>query len=309
MTPILLVGDIRDPHVKAILDRLPSRGLVVVDAATLDSVLLRLELERSYLLDVAGEQVEVSQDRGARGWIRRLAPAPWDHGVPLGSHRAAVLASRLTLLAALLRDPAVSWLTPSDRLFAAENKIVQYRAGAAIDIRVPLTMVSGDRELLANELSEPFLIKPLGPGNFEVDGQQQVVFAEDVYASDLAGLHLLEAPFLAQQTIQARLHLRVTTVQQQAWIAELDARGLPRDWREHAPAHHSFRLVTDWPDVEQSATRLAASLGVGMSSQDWAVDEQGPVFLDLNPGGQWLFLPSDITEPVTVAISDWLAAG
>jgi hypothetical protein len=303
---VLLVGDVGDPHVKVIADLLPHRGLVVVDAARLVSVLLRLDLGRTRLFDVTGAQVELSQHGRARGWLRRLAPAAWDQGVLLGSHRAAVLSSRLTLLAALLRDPAVSWVTPVDRLFAAENKLVQYRAAVDVGIRVPATIVSGDPQELADELSQPFVIKPLGPGNFEADGQQLVVFAREVMATDLAGSELLEAPFLAQETIHARRHLRVTTVQQQAWIAELDATGVPRDWREHTAAHCSFRSAATWPDVERAAVHLAAALGVGMSSQDWAVDDGGPVFLDLNPGGQWLFLPDDITKAVAQALADWL---
>jgi hypothetical protein len=30
------------------------------------------------------------------------------------------------------------------------------------------------------------------------------------------------------------------------------------------------------------------------------------VFIDLNPGGQWLFLPTDIAAEVTGALASWL---
>jgi hypothetical protein len=50
---------------------------------------------------------------------------------------------------------------------------------------------------------------------------------------------------------------------------------------------------------------LSAALGVGYSSQDWIEDVDGAhYFLDLNPGGQWLFLP--FADEVTAAIADWL---
>ena len=53
--------------------------------------------------------------------------------------------------------------------------------------------------------------------------------------------------------------------------------------------------------------QLADALKVGYSSQDWVVGEGQPYFLDLNPGGQWLFLPDPTSADVTEAIAAWLA--
>lgn len=124
----LLVGDTADPHVIAVLDRLPRQGTVVVDASTLPDVLRRLSPQHSTLLDQQGEPVRLSAAAPARGWIRRLAPAGWDSGTVLGSQAAARLASRMALLAAFVRDERTTWLCHVDALFAAENKMVQYRA-------------------------------------------------------------------------------------------------------------------------------------------------------------------------------------
>jgi hypothetical protein len=35
---------------------------------------------------------------------------------------------------------------------------------------------------------------------------------------------------------------------------------------------------------------LLMHLGLTHSSQDWLLTREGPVFLETNPGGQWLFL-------------------
>lgn len=264
---------------------------------------------RTTLVDVVGNHTDIRIDGQCRGWIRRLAPAGWDHGVRLGSHRAAVLASRLTLLAALVRDPALTWLTGVDDLFAAENKIVQYRAAITVGIRVPEFAVSGDRSELSRQLGEPFVLKPLGPGDFtNEDGQPQVVFVRETREADLGEVDLLDAPFLAQRRVRAKLHLRVVTVAERGWVAELDATDLPLDWRSHGPAHSSFRASSRWKDVELAAVLLAA-LRTGFTCQDWVVDDEGPVFLDLNPGGQWLFLPAEVAEPVSAALAAWLRAG
>lgn len=305
-----MIGDRDDPHVQSIVGRLPASGLVVVDAGHLDSVVRRLDSTRTTLVDVAGDQADIHPDDRCRGWIRRLAPAGWDHGVRLGSRRAAVLASRLTLLAALVRDPALTWLTGVDDLFAAENKIVQYRTAITAGIRVPEFAVSIDRSELSHRLGEPFVLKPLGPGDFvDEDGQPRVVFAREMREADLGEVDLLDAPFLAQRRVRADLHLRVVTVAERAWVAELDATGLPLDWRSHGPAHSSFRASSQWKDVERAAVSLAAALRTGFTCQDWVVDDEGPIFLDLNPGGQWLFLPTAVAESASAALAAWLRAG
>lgn len=306
--PVLIVGDRADPHVEAVVDLLPARGTVVLDAVSLSDVVQWLDPANIRLIDVSGAIVSLGADRvAARGWIRRLAPAGWDLGVPLGSHGAARLSARLALLAAILREPSLIWLTQVDPLFAAENKVVQYRTALAAGIRIPATAVSGSPGDLAAELGDSFVLKPLGPGHFqEPDGSSQVLFVQEVRAVDLAGTDLLDAPFLAQEVVAADVHLRVVTVGRRAWTAELVAAGLPVDWREHESAHHAFAATERWPQVENAAVRLAAALGVGYSSQDWLIDEDGPVFVDLNPGGQWLFLPEPIATSVARALAGWL---
>jgi hypothetical protein len=211
-----------------------------------------------------------------------------------------VLAARLALLAAVLRDTAVAWLTAVDDLFGAENKIVQYRAAVTLGVRVPDFVVSGDLTDLCDHLGQRFVLKPLGPGNFLDDlGNEQIVFVREIEAASLGAVDLLDAPFLAQRAVHGRCHLRVVTVGERVWVAELDATSLPLDWRANGPAHRSFHASSQWGEVERAAVRLATTLRAGFTSQDWIVDDAGPAFLDLNPGGQWLFLPHEVSAPAT----------
>lgn len=303
----LLIGDAADHHIGEVVGRLPAKGTVILDAASLPAVLKRMTPQGCTLEDLAGEPVHLTPTRPVRGWIRRLAPAGWDGDVVLGSKNAARMAARMTALAAVLRQPGIQWLCGVDALFNAENKIVQYRAAQALGLRTPATMISGDPAALASELGEPFIIKPLGPGNFTgADGREQVIHTQAVTAAQLAEADLLDAPFIAQRLLRARTHLRIVTLEDRAWTAELDAATLPVDWRQVTRAHHSFTASDRWPGVERDAIRLAQHLQTGITCQDWIVDDTGASFVDLNPGGQWLFLPSTLTTPVADHLATWL---
>lgn len=302
----VVVGDSEDPHVADVLKFLPLAGTVVLDASTISSVLIERDDVGWVLRDASGHAVAMSRDTETRGWIRRYSPPDWDAGVAIGSHHAAVLTARLALLGTLMRDASVQWLSPSDRLSRAENKLLQYEAARHIGIRVPRTVISADLATVVAKVGEPFVVKPLGASHFSSSGTTRVVYAESVRAAELAGIDLLEAPFLMQERLLARSHLRVVTVRQRAWVCELQARDLPIDWRRVDAAHNEFEVAHNHDTIASMAVELALKMGVGYSSQDWILDEDGPSFIDLNPAGQWAFLPPSVSNDVTASIGAWL---
>jgi len=244
--------------------------------------------------------------RPSRAWLRRLAPAGAHVGIELGSREGAEVSARLNLLAAL-SDTQIMWLTNYWTLLRTENKLIQYRAASALDIAVPPTAVASDAGDFGDALGDPLVLKPLGVGEFTVADVPYAVHTRSVRRGDAVLAGLSEAPFLAQRRIDAAAHLRVVTVGDKTWCASLNAGDLPLDWREDARAHREWQAIS-LPEVEVDARRLAEALGLGYSSQDWIVDDDGVAwFVDGNPAGQWLFLPAEIAEAVTQSIAAWLA--
>jgi len=244
---------------------------------------------------------------GTRGWIRRLAPPKWRPGVVGGSQAGAVRTSWTALMVAIAGDTSIEWLTPLVRLFPAENKLLQERIARELGIRTPLTAVTSDRSLIPAALGRDLIVKPLGVGHYaNHDAAEQVVWTQplDVGAPELD--LLTGAPFILQERVAADRHLRVVTVLDQAWVYELDATGVELDWRLTEEAHHSF-AATQEPEVAQQALALAAKTKVGYSSQDWIVAGDDAYFVDLNPAGQWLFLPEPNVSEITESIAAWLA--
>lgn len=303
----VVVGSLEDPHVDVVLRRLPARSTVVIDAESLPDVLVYADDEHTVAKDLTGSPVSIGSTHGVRGWVRRLSPSPWDHGAVIGSRRAAELAAQLAALSLILRDPTIEWLTPIDTQLSSENKMLQARAARAAQIPSPTAIIGGSSEYLQARLGPDAVVKPLGPGNFDEAGTQHVVYAQVVATQSLSRINTLNPAFLSQQLIQADRHLRIVTVGDHTWGAALPAGGLPLDWRRSEAAHASFTPIVLTPTQIAGAQRIAQQLGVRYSAQDWLhTDADGATFIDLNPGGQWLFLPTEIAEQITTELAKWL---
>ncbi|WP_432073872.1 hypothetical protein [Streptomyces wuyuanensis] len=300
------MGEESDPHVREVANRVSSRRpLVILDAAGIQRIPFAVTAARLAVETVNGHGIAHLQDTH-RGWIRRPAPADWNAGLKLGGKQAAVQGAWRALLVALLHNPACRWLTPLDALLAAENKIVQCRAAVRAGIEVPPITVTNDASEVS-ALPGQLVAKPLGPPQYWLDnGDPRIVFAAPVDAHDpsVAGL-LAGAPFILQERVTAIRHLRVVTVGDEAWAFHIPAEGLPLDLRRSAAAHTSWQPLKA-PDVEQKAVGLSAAMSIRYSSQDWIETANGVCFIDVNPGGQWLFLPDPEASQISAALAHWL---
>jgi hypothetical protein len=306
----VVIGSLDDQHVDRVVRRLPARSTVVVDAESLPRVLVHVDDEQTVAKDLTGHPVTIgSSTDESRGWIRRLSPGTWDHGAVIGSRRAAELAAQLACLSLILRDPTIEWLTPVDTQLSSENKMLQARAARAAQISSPIAIIGGSPEYLELRLGSHAVVKPLGPGNYEEGGTQHVVYTQLVATNSLTRLDTLNPSFLTQELVHTERHLRIVTVANRTWGAVLPASGLPLDWRRSDAAHSSFVPYDLTAGEVDGAQRIAQQLGVRYSAQDWLYTVDGEVtFIDLNPGGQWLFLPAEIAEQITAELAKWLGA-
>lgn len=303
----VIIGDSNDPHVSAVLD-LCGASTLVIDAATIAGSRYQLDSGRLVIRSGLAHDEPVVLDAAchAHGWVRRLAPPDWQRGVVVESHAAAVKVAWLSLLTAVLRTCGVDWLTNVDDLMTSENKLIQEAAATRVGAPTPKTVVTNEIEVARDLVGPEFVLKPLGPGHFFEDGQPYAVFTTATSADILNTDAFASAPFIAQQRLFARQHLRVVTVGNQAWAAELDAGDRPLDWRRQPEAHGSFHDVSAPRDVMTHANAVANEMRLGFSSQDWVVTEEGPYLVDVNPAGQWLFLPQATADCVTAALAAWL---
>lgn len=288
----LIVGNTEDLHVRAVVAAMRFEP-VIVDAATV--------LETP--VTITAEGVEVGRIKALPGpaWLRRLAPDGWLESIDSPGVEGVSRAAAVSALAAIARDDRFKWLTILDHIGGAENKPYQYRRIAAAGVPIPDWIVTTDRHAVPDAGS--WVAKTLGPGSFiDGDGNGRVVPTRIVDISDRDTI--ARVPFILQRLIEARAHARVITVNDKAFSATLPAADLPLDWRMSPTGHYGFTPRPAPERIHRLAVLAAAHTRVGYSAQDWIQDSAGDWwFIDLNPAGQWLFLPNEIAAPVTAAIA------
>src|SRR5579864_2746480 len=208
-TAPLIVGSPDDEHAAAVANALRLRSVdpFFVDCAVLESMDFSLS-DEVLTLHAAGSQRQIRLSTATRGWIRRLAPPAWRRSVMSGSREAAIRGAWTSLVAAVAGAREVTWLTPLERLFLRENKLLQARAAKALGIAAPQTAVVSQRALIPAELGNSLVVKPLGTATFtDSEGTERVVWARELGRDSPALDSMDGAPFLVQRLLKADRHL------------------------------------------------------------------------------------------------------
>lgn len=191
------------------------------------------------------------------------------------------------------------WVDDPADVERAELKLYQLSIAARLGTATPTHRVTNVPDL-AREFaaSRRLVAKPLSPG------RGIAPFVAELEIADLDRTAAL--PVLMQELmVNATSDLRVVTIGTHVWTwrRERDARTI--DWRAEDPHGVAF-TPHDHPDVETAAARITSALRLTMSVQDWLETPDGPVFLEANPQGAWLFLDGARTT-VAPALAKHLA--
>jgi glutathione synthase/RimK-type ligase-like ATP-grasp enzyme len=191
-------------------------------------------------------------------------------------------AEGLALLRGILHAIGPRWIDPPWLVDLAELKPYQLVTARRLGVRSPETVVTNDLETMrAMSMRTAVLAKAASGG----PGLTAFVAAPPEALMDL----VRAAPTMLQAEVAAFCDTRVVTVGQAvfAWRRPRKEHD-PVDWRAVDPEGDGFSpCVLDWQD---QPLRLANELGLSHSVQDWLETIDGPVFLEVNPAGNWLFL-------------------
>jgi glutathione synthase/RimK-type ligase-like ATP-grasp enzyme len=285
---VVVAGD-RDVHANVVEGELRRLGANFkrVDIPSLHRV--RLTARPGSFLTIDAERV----DAGSTVWWRR--PGSFDTGGMAADEALLAEAEAWSIFQGSIRSSGARVVDPPWVMHQAEDKIYQLQLAKSLGLAIPETVVTNVTTTAAAFLkSGPTVAKSTssGPG--------LAPFVDEV-TTDLVDL-VTRLPVLLQHAIPADADLRVVTIGDSALVWRRERRADdPWDWRAIDPSGRDFRLMNG-VDIDRPASRLARELGLTFSVQDWLDVQSGPVFLEVNPQGQWLFL-----EGATEAIAPLMA--
>ncbi|MCB9759080.1 MAG: MvdC family ATP-grasp ribosomal peptide maturase [Alphaproteobacteria bacterium] len=266
------------------------------------------ELDLALGLD-APRVAGVDPDRIRAVWTRRL----WSSRLPEGLEPVAARAIR--------QEARAHWFAVLDALgdrrqvnpLAAErrvegHKLHQLRRARAAGLSVPDTLITNQPEA-ARAFCEAHgydvVAKLLSPVSRSMSGAGPRVPTRRLSRDDLDHLDELRlGPMCLQPRIPARHELRVAWVEGRCFVGETGG-GDTVDWRQGDAGGWRPGALDDRTCA--ALDRLMTDLGLSYGGVDLIVPPEGPpVFLEVNPAGEWGMLEHALGLPVAAALADAL---
>ena len=300
-----------DLHATTVIERLESRGV-----PTFLFDLTDLPMRQTLTIDHTGGRPAVRVRHGELGvvdltdarsvWWRRPQLVSLDEvadadarGFCYGEWHEA-----LHGMYALLDCP---WMNPLLADQAASHKALQLAVAPRFGLRVPATLMTSDADearSFAERLGVENVVYKIFAATYQVWRETRRLGADDLAMLDRLRL----APVIFQEYVPGVADIRVTIVGDELFAMEIDGRSSPDiDFRLRMGSASTSAVVL--PDEVAAGLRaLMAHFGIVYGGADFRLTPDGDyVFLEVNPGGEFLFCEYGAGYPLTDAVAGWLA--
>jgi glutathione synthase/RimK-type ligase-like ATP-grasp enzyme len=309
---ILVISHPADLHATRVLERLAARGAeaFLLDLADLpNEATLTIEYEdprrpTARLRHRTSGTVELMQAT-AVWWRRPQYPSleavtdPDGRGFAHGEWHEALYG-----LYHLLDCP---WMNPVLLDDAASKKPLQLQMAAAVGLRVPETLMTSDPDEARRFVARRGMDQTI----FKIFAATTKVWRETrpVRPADLAQFDAIRlAPVIFQELVPAVADLRITIVGDDLFPMAIDSRGTSYELDFRLSLAEASTTATQLPpEVAEKLLTLMRAFGLPYGAVDMRLTPEGDyVFLEVNPGGEFLFSEAGTGFPITEAVANWL---
>jgi hypothetical protein len=257
---------------------------------------------RAQLPDIEGNRVDVGELDLI--WWRRLTGEPRIPESVRDEVARDIIASdcRATLVGLALTEFRGRWVSHPEATRLAENKLIQLDVARSVGLRLPRTLVSQNPEVVRDfcrDQDHRVVVKTVA-GSRKGPVMAGAVSPE-LLASDA---RIALSPAIYQELVPGTDHLRVCCFGEETRTALLRTDRL--DWR------YPLDAAVEVYELEDSIVRrlrlMLDRLRLRMGIFDMKLDPDGgePVWLEVNPQGQFLFLQGMCELPLTDVFADFL---
>jgi glutathione synthase/RimK-type ligase-like ATP-grasp enzyme len=255
---------------------------------------------------------DIPLDEVSSVWYRR--PIAADPGAWSSPDRARwALGEAREALAGVWRTLDVFWVNHPENNRLASSKPEQLARAVSLGFSIPQTLVTNDSEVardFVRSMADAAICKPLGDGRLEIEGGGGIFFTSRLDASSLDDLDGLgPEPYLFQELIEKQSDIRVTVVGSEAFAARIESQETESgrvDWRRAgADAVHSVEELP--PEVAEKCVQMTRDYGLHFAAIDLVRrPDDGYVFLELNPNGQWAWVEQLTGLPLRARMAELL---
>jgi len=303
---IVIVTVAQDLHALSVQEKVRARGVEchIVEA---DRIAQRAGLSYGVgheTLDRAltSEDQRISISEAAVLWLRTIRSTQILHHPIEDEHAEAIVNndSRGALLALLDTHFRGRWISTPQATARGSDKVVQLAAAAATGFRVPRTLVSQSRpDILAfhRACGGRTIVKSV----VGAPGPMLETKYLDVERFDAAAFEA--APAIYQEYVPGRDHLRLACFGDRSYAARIHTPDL--DWRTNLGVSITAHAVE--PQLHAQVRGVLDALGLEMGIIDLKITPEGePVWLEVNPQGQFLFLDAFVELDLAERFAEYL---
>jgi glutathione synthase/RimK-type ligase-like ATP-grasp enzyme len=315
---ILFLSGPDDPAASAVTKELQRRGVAVVcfDSSSfpIGAKLTARSDDGVWRARICGEGIDLALDEVRCVWLCHPASFRFHPGMTSAERDFANREAEMAL-GGLLRGLDCLWVNHPEKVVAAEYKPLQLTVAAEVGLKVPRSLVTNDPDSVAeffDECQGRVVYKPLSGGDLVGEDAMPLLVYTSVVERDhlrLTGA-LSAAPCLFQEHLTKQAELRCTVIGDEVFPVQIESQHAPEstvDWRR-GYAHLRYRVYQLPRETREQCLRLTRQLGLVYAALDFVITPENElVFLEINPGGQWLWLESETGLPMTEAMADLLS--
>ena len=314
--PILIIESLRDPHITSVIDclvKLNVKYILIDPWEGAAGSFLRFSVGKAELNGrIETELCDLRPEDINAVW-RRWKPPLTPDVLSLDYKEQEFLRNEwthfLSPLETFLRH--AYWINSREATHRWSNKITQLQAAQKLGLSIPETLVTNSPDRVSGFIAQhdTVIYKPL---TYYID-QDKVLYTNRITLESVRTNPgaVVVAPGIFQEEIEKAYELRVTVVEDRIFALKIIPEGDSAsrlDWRRNQidRSYYDYQLDTTLASL---LLKFHAMTGLKYAAYDLIVTKNGqPIFLEVNPSGQWLWLELQTGIAVSQAIAEALSA-
>jgi len=205
---------------------------------------------------------------------------------------------RFALFGITFNEFTGTWINNPYLTQLAENKIIQQKIAKNAGFNIPETLISQDPyeiRKFCEKFENNVIVKPIKGTH-----KYQLLTAKIRKEHLIDDFCLLLSPAIYQEYIPGNLHIRVNCFGDKIYASSIKSEEL--DWRQNLDV--PFNKVDLDDNIKENIYKVIKALGLKMGIIDLKINRDNyPIWLEINPQGQFLFIEGlsnlDLTTPFT----------